>query len=343
MSSRRGPIRSFGPGRSCRIATGRPACPPRRARGARSPRARRASHASSSAARRPSRRAPSRAASRARARPARWWRRSWCGASSVELSVLRSPWRCHLYDRSMPVPSRPLPRVGAGARVKHFGGGSEAGVVVAVTTTVTASASAWRGRRAHEFVLSPKNARFVSPRTRMDPVWNCSSEPADRRVHAVGRRSAYGTRTSGNHSAQCSRSASLDPRALCRRGRAQAREQLVLALDGDAGDAPAHAPGARTAAPAPAARRPREWRRRWPSRRQRLRVLARAPRASASRAASACRPRRPVVAGWRAQLLVARARAAAPTHRFDLPAGSLRRARLRTSRRRSAAASARRR
>jgi hypothetical protein len=62
----------------------------------------------------------------------------------------------------MPVPSRPLPRVGGAARIKHFGGGSEAAAVVAVQDD---------GRRLrvrggdgveHEFVLSPKTARFIA-------------------------------------------------------------------------------------------------------------------------------------------------------------------------------------
>ncbi|HEY5389841.1 MAG TPA: hypothetical protein VIJ83_04740 [Solirubrobacteraceae bacterium] len=58
-------------------------------------------------------------------------------------------------------PSRPLPRVGAPARIAHFGGGFERGTVVAVRE---------QGRRVQvraddgellEFVLSPATARFV--------------------------------------------------------------------------------------------------------------------------------------------------------------------------------------
>jgi hypothetical protein len=55
-------------------------------------------------------------------------------------------------------PSRQLPRVGARARIAHFGGGFEAGVVVGVHE---------HGRRVSvsgekfEFVLSPATARFV--------------------------------------------------------------------------------------------------------------------------------------------------------------------------------------
>lgn len=59
-------------------------------------------------------------------------------------------------------PSRPLPRAGARARVKHFGGGEE-------DATVTAVADEGRRVRVRtadgcerEFALSPKNARFVA-------------------------------------------------------------------------------------------------------------------------------------------------------------------------------------
>lgn len=59
-------------------------------------------------------------------------------------------------------PSRPFPRVGARARIAHFGGGFEPGTVVAVSD---------EGRRLRvrgetgdmlEFVLSPATARFVA-------------------------------------------------------------------------------------------------------------------------------------------------------------------------------------
>jgi hypothetical protein len=59
-------------------------------------------------------------------------------------------------------PSRPVPRVGARARIAHFGGGFERGIVLAVLE---------RGRRLQvrgeegqvlEFVLNPATARFIS-------------------------------------------------------------------------------------------------------------------------------------------------------------------------------------
>jgi hypothetical protein len=59
-------------------------------------------------------------------------------------------------------PSRPLPRVGARARIKHFGGGSEAGTVVAVHDEGRHVTVRDGDGELHEFVLSPSNARFVS-------------------------------------------------------------------------------------------------------------------------------------------------------------------------------------
>ena len=59
-------------------------------------------------------------------------------------------------------PSRPVPRVGARARIAHFGGGFERGTVLAVHE---------QGRRLQvrdeqgdvlEFVLNPATARFIS-------------------------------------------------------------------------------------------------------------------------------------------------------------------------------------
>lgn len=59
-------------------------------------------------------------------------------------------------------PSRPLPRAGARARVKHFGGGTEDATVIAVARegrlVRVRTADGWE----REFVLSPKSARFVA-------------------------------------------------------------------------------------------------------------------------------------------------------------------------------------
>lgn len=59
-------------------------------------------------------------------------------------------------------PTRPLPRVGARARIKHFGGGSERGVVVAVHDDGARLGVEGEDGDSYEFVLSPASARFVS-------------------------------------------------------------------------------------------------------------------------------------------------------------------------------------
>ena len=63
---------------------------------------------------------------------------------------------------SMLGPSRPLPRVGSRGRIRHFGGGSEAGTVVAVEDEGRRLSVRSEDGELHEFVLSPKSARFVS-------------------------------------------------------------------------------------------------------------------------------------------------------------------------------------
>ncbi len=74
-------------------------------------------------------------------------------------------------------PSRPLPRVGSRARIAHFGGGFEAGTVVAVLE---------EGRRLEvraeagdvlEFVLNPASARFVSATSASGPRLELLQEP----------------------------------------------------------------------------------------------------------------------------------------------------------------------
>jgi hypothetical protein len=59
-------------------------------------------------------------------------------------------------------PSRLLPRVGAPARIKHFGGGSELGTVVAVQEDGRRLQVRDEDGELHEFLLSPANASFVS-------------------------------------------------------------------------------------------------------------------------------------------------------------------------------------
>lgn len=62
----------------------------------------------------------------------------------------------------MPVPSRPVPKVGASARIKHFGGGMEAGTVVAVEDEGRRLRVRGDDGEEHEFALSPKTASFVA-------------------------------------------------------------------------------------------------------------------------------------------------------------------------------------
>ena len=59
-------------------------------------------------------------------------------------------------------PSRPLPRVGALARIAHFGGAFELGTVVAVYEDGRRLQVRGEGGELLEFVLSPATARFVS-------------------------------------------------------------------------------------------------------------------------------------------------------------------------------------
>jgi hypothetical protein len=59
-------------------------------------------------------------------------------------------------------PSRPLPRVGAKARIAHFGGSFEGGTVIAVREQGRRVEVLAEGGELLEFVLSPATARFVS-------------------------------------------------------------------------------------------------------------------------------------------------------------------------------------
>jgi hypothetical protein len=59
-------------------------------------------------------------------------------------------------------PSRPLPHVGAPARIVHFGGMSEQGVITAVLEHGRRLRVRGESGELLEFVLSPATARFVS-------------------------------------------------------------------------------------------------------------------------------------------------------------------------------------
>lgn len=59
-------------------------------------------------------------------------------------------------------PSRPVPRVGAPARIAHFGGSFERGTVVAVSDEGRRLSVRGETGEMLEFVLSPATARFVA-------------------------------------------------------------------------------------------------------------------------------------------------------------------------------------
>ena len=59
-------------------------------------------------------------------------------------------------------PSRPVPRVGAPARITHFGGVVERGIVISVTEDGRRVGVRGHAGETFEFVLSPATARFVA-------------------------------------------------------------------------------------------------------------------------------------------------------------------------------------
>jgi len=61
-------------------------------------------------------------------------------------------------------PTRPVPSVGARARITHFGGASETAVVLAVEDEGRRLRVRCAGGELLEFVLSPATARFVPSR-----------------------------------------------------------------------------------------------------------------------------------------------------------------------------------
>jgi hypothetical protein len=66
-------------------------------------------------------------------------------------------------------PTRPVPRVGAKARIAHFGGGYESGTVVAVRDDGRLLEVLCEGGETLQFVLSPATARFVSAASGQGP------------------------------------------------------------------------------------------------------------------------------------------------------------------------------
>jgi hypothetical protein len=59
-------------------------------------------------------------------------------------------------------PSRPFPRIGARARISHFGGGFEAATVTAVHDDGRRLEVRCQEGETLEFALSPATARFVA-------------------------------------------------------------------------------------------------------------------------------------------------------------------------------------
>jgi hypothetical protein len=59
-------------------------------------------------------------------------------------------------------PSRPVPRVGARARIAHFGGSFERGTVIAVSEEGRRLRVRGETGNTLEFVLSPATARFIA-------------------------------------------------------------------------------------------------------------------------------------------------------------------------------------
>jgi len=75
-------------------------------------------------------------------------------------------------------PSRPLPRVGARARIAHFGGSFERGTVVGVSEEGRRVRVLGESGEILEFVLSPATARFVAAGVAHGPRLELLSEPA---------------------------------------------------------------------------------------------------------------------------------------------------------------------
>lgn len=78
---------------------------------------------------------------------------------------------------TMLTPSRPLPRIGARARIKHFGGLVERGTVLTVEDDGRRLSVRSEDGEVHEFVLSQKSARFVSAGDAHGPRLELPGEP----------------------------------------------------------------------------------------------------------------------------------------------------------------------
>jgi hypothetical protein len=75
-------------------------------------------------------------------------------------------------------PSRPVPRVGASARIAHFGGSFERGTVVDVSEGGRRVSVRGESGEILEFVLSPATARFVAAGVSHGPRLELLGDPA---------------------------------------------------------------------------------------------------------------------------------------------------------------------
>lgn len=82
-------------------------------------------------------------------------------------------------------PSRPLPRVGGSARIKHFGGSVEWGIVVAIHEEGARVSVEGEDGELYEFVLSPASARFVSAGDAHGPRLKLLEMTREREMEAV--------------------------------------------------------------------------------------------------------------------------------------------------------------
>jgi hypothetical protein len=89
--------------------------------------------------------------------------------------TLGSPRRA--YHPAMLGPSRSVPRVGAHARIAHFGGGFEPGRVLAVHDGGRRLDVRGEGGEVLEFVLNPATARFVAAGVAHGPRLELLSDP----------------------------------------------------------------------------------------------------------------------------------------------------------------------
>jgi hypothetical protein len=75
-------------------------------------------------------------------------------------------------------PSRPVPRVGARARIAHFGGSFERGTVIAVSEEGRRLRVRGESGETLEFVLSPATARFAAAGIAHGPRLELLGDPA---------------------------------------------------------------------------------------------------------------------------------------------------------------------